>query len=854
MESTYLELKALQGIQEMIAMGKPLEETLQAICLMVERQAGDIMCSVMLTHDHGRSLSLAANGSLPRDFCRLLDNIPTSPNAGSCGHTTLFSEAGATESIGYANNWSDLRDVEISSGLLSCWSYPVKNQDGVLLGTLASYFSRDGQPDDRHVELIKRTARLTSLAISRHSDRQSLALIQNRYESLFSRNPDAVFSLNLRGNFESVNEATTSLLEAEERDILASPFIGRIKQEYKEAVDRHFRTAISGTTSRFECDISSFRSRDSIVLVTFIPIIARTEVIGIHGMAKDITARKRDEDTLRIFRRSVEATPNSVVIVDARAKDQPIVHANPAFYNMTGYSQDETIGKNCRFLQGKDTSTESIGRIRSGLSKGSAFRETILNYRKDGTVFWNDLHIAPVCDEDGITSHLIGIQNNVSEKQHYQDKLAYFTAHNPLTHLPNRTSFLSRLEYAKKVSHQHESRMALLYIDLDNFKDVNESLGHVSGDEIIVEASRRITGCLKKSDILSHFGADEFVVLRHDMRSEGEAATLAQAILERLRAPYHVAEYEVEAPASIGICVDNNGSDSDVVRHANMALLRAKSSGKNTYHWHTDALSQSVRERLTLGKELKKALKNEELELHYQPIIPCREGSRTYLEALIRWYSPGKGYISPGKFIPLAEEIGLISSIGAWVIERACQDIASIARDCEIKVSIAVNVSPLQFLREDFLPHIESCLKENSLAPGSLEIEITEGLLMKDEYESVAKIKSLKKIGVGTSIDDFGTGFSSLSYLRNLPVSKVKIDKTFIDGVGINNEDSTIVRATIAMAQKLGCQVVAEGVEHESQKDFLVAEECDFIQGFLYSKPLPLNEIVEYLSSPQRPA
>ncbi|QFU01600.1 Phytochrome-like protein cph2 [Halomonas sp. THAF5a] len=848
MESSYQELEAQQGVQEMIAMGRPLEETLRAICLMVEGLVEGSKCYVMLVDDRGKTLSLAASGSLPRDCGLRLKNIPVSPKAGSCDTAAFFSEACASADRRRSDQWADLCDAAIRHGLLSGWSHPIRSKSGVLLGTVATCSRSPGQPDDRHAALMRRAAGLASLAIGRDSDHKVLERNRNRYEALFSHNPDAVFTLDVEGCFESLNAATTSLLDAEEGDILATAFVARVPEAHKAMAEQYLGTALSGATSRFECELASFRHRESVALLTFVPITARGEVIGVHGIAKDITARRADEHALRIFRRSVEATPNSVVIVDANAKGQPIIHANPAFYRMTGYGKEETIGKNCRFLQGKDTSARSIDRIRLALSKGASFRETILNYRKDGTVFWNDLHVAPVRDEYGAISHFIGIQNNISEKQHYQDQLAYFTTHNPLTHLPNKSNFLSKLEYARRVSRQHGARVALLYIDLDDFKKVNESLGHSPGDAIIVEASRRITRCLGKNDVLAHFVADEFVVLLHDVRAESEAVTLSQAILDELRLPYIVADHEVDMPASIGISIDNDDTEGDIVRHANMAMLRAKESGKNTYHWHTHAMSQSVEERLTLGRELKHALKHDELELHYQPIIPCRAEGKTYLEALVRWNSPARGYISPGRFIPLAEEIGLIPSIGNWVLERACKDMAFIAAHHAMTVSVAVNVSPLQFDRDDFLPYIERCLNDNGLAPGSLEIEITEGLIMQGEGDSVEKLRALKRIGVNASIDDFGTGYSSLSYLKNLPVSKVKIDKAFIDGVSVKKEDSTIVRATIAMAQKLGFQVVAEGVEYRSQRDFLLEEHCDFIQGFLHSRPLPLNETVEYLS------
>lgn len=569
---------------------------------------------------------------------------------------------------------------------------------------------------------------------------------------------------------------------------------------------------------------------------------------------RDITERRRTNERLRLFERSLESSRNGVVIADARRDDFPIIYVNPAFCRITGYEQEESIGRNCRFLQREDNNQPSLTVLREALSKQQACNVVVRNFRKDGSAFWNDLYIAPVSDEQGEVTHFIGVQNDISEHREMQHTLAYNTSHDVLTDLPNRTLLIDRIDQAASVARRYQRTMAVLYIDLDDFKPINDALGHVLGDRILVETASRLKSQIRAGDTLARISADEFVVLLPDLAKADDVVTIAEALLASVAQPFDIGKSErVHLTASIGIAL-SDGTPGDAlgfIRRADMAMYQAKQAGHNRYRWYEDQMSDDVSKSVRLRSELQSALDRQEFTVYYQPQFSLLSGQVVGFEALIRWHHETMGAISPARFIPVAEHSGQIRAITKWVVEQACRD-RKVLSNSGFHQPIAINLSPVLFKDAGLSRWLESKVKAAGLSCSDFELEIVESVMVGTSLESLDTLNDLRKAGFRLSIDDFGTGFSSLSYLKHLPIQKLKIDQSFIQDIIHNQNDASIVRAIISIARNLGIKVIAEGVETDEQAAFLRREHCDDFQGYLRSPAIPLEALLHFLRQPDR--
>jgi len=417
-----------------------------------------------------------------------------------------------------------------------------------------------------------------------------------------------------------------------------------------------------------------------------------------------------------------------------------------------------------------------------------------------------------------------------------------------LTGLANRSLFEDRLAHDVELARLHGERLAVLFIDLDDFKPINDSLGHAVGDRVLVEVARRLSRALRLGDTLARLGGDEFVVLLPSLENEEQAQGVAERLLALVARPYRVAGHELHLTSSIGIAIGDDELENPLtlIQQADMAMYKAKQQGRNAYQWFTPEITARVNERVALRHDLQEAIDNDQLALHYQPQLD-REGRVVGVEALLRWSHPERGVISPGTFIPLAEETGQIIPISQWVLRRACRDLLALSGAGHPQLAVAVNLSPLQFHRANFLGSLREALAESRLPASRLTLELTEGILMDNTEAAIDTLHALRGMGVGVDIDDFGTGYSSLSYLKHLPISTVKIDRSFVSEVTQSADDAAIVQAIIAMAHHLGLMVVAEGIEEEAQREFLLEHGCDRFQGFLLGRPMPLDDLKAWL-------
>ncbi len=574
---------------------------------------------------------------------------------------------------------------------------------------------------------------------------------------------------------------------------------------------------------------------------------------GIMSLRSGIGMR-RAEDALRLRQRAVESSSNGIIITDAGAYDNPIIYVNPAFERITGYAVREVAGRNCSFLFGDDREQLGLENIRAALREKREGRAVLRNYRRDGSLFWNDLSISPVRNESGIVTNFVGIINDITERKQYEEQLEYQAGHDTLTGLPNRNLLSDRISQALSYAGRYQRMVAVLFADLDNFKFINDSLGHETGDQLLKIVTGRLVQCVRSIDTVARHGGDEFVVVIPDIAKSEEAADVAQRIQETVCCPFEVGGHELVVSCSIGISIfPRDGMDSGtLLKNADVAMYRAKEQGKNNFQFYTTELNEKAVARMTMEKHLRRALERNEFLLHYQPQVDLADGRIIGAEALLRWRSPELGYILPEKFIPLAEDTGLIVPIGEWVLRAACTQNKLWQTSGRPPLVMAVNLSPRHFRRVRLVETVEGILRETGLDPRFLDLEVIESLLLHDVDNVMLILNNLKELGVQLTMDDFGTGYSSLGYLKRFPFDKIKIDRSFVSDVTGDPDSAAIVGTIINLARNLDLRVIAEGVETGGQLEFLMSRGCDEIQGFYFSYPLTAEEFDRALLESKR--
>ncbi|MEW8068054.1 MAG: EAL domain-containing protein [Candidatus Thiodiazotropha endolucinida] len=553
-------------------------------------------------------------------------------------------------------------------------------------------------------------------------------------------------------------------------------------------------------------------------------------------------AHRIAEEKLRLADRAFQNTAEGITVTDASGN---IVSTNPAFEAITGYSHEEVLGQNPRVLKSGHHPDTFYNEMWDTLLLTGHWRGEIWNRRKNGDAYPEWLTISAVKDGNDETTHYVGVFTDISQIKEAQDQINFLAHHDALTRLPNRALFRERFDHALMHARRENTSIALLFLDLDRFKTVNDTLGHPVGDQVLLEVSKRMNQIIRASDTLARLGGDEFVLLLEEQTDAQHAAVVARKLIDLFSRPMIIGEHELVVTASIGITLyPNDGDDSDkLIRHADRAMYEAKQQGRNTYRFFTQALTEGALERLMMENDLRRAVARNELILHYQPIVNLETRQLQGIEALVRWQHPEQGLIAPGLFIELAEEIGIIGEIGQWVLRAACSQLAKWDRDGFKVPRISVNLSVQQIDREGLITMVSEELNSSGLSPERLELEVTESMLIRNPELSRTVLSELRTLGVKFAIDDFGTGYSSLAYLKLLPLDHLKIDQSFVRDIGKDANDETIVRAIIAMSKSLGLESVAEGVEEAHQARFLQQAGSDLAQGYLYSRPLPADEI-----------
>ncbi len=562
---------------------------------------------------------------------------------------------------------------------------------------------------------------------------------------------------------------------------------------------------------------------------------------------------------LRLLRDSMAKLNNIVVITEVQPLVTPrhkIVYVNEAFEKSTGYCNSEVMGRSPGLLQGQGSQPAELTRIHLALEQSIPVHAELINYKKDGTLFWIELDIAPVKNDEGVVTHWVSAARDITQRKIAEEEIEYLAFYDPLTQLPNRQMLMDRLDRALLQSNTRSKKEpantngALMFIDLDNFKVLNDTLGHATGDLLLCKVATRLGGCIRLSDTVARLGGDEFVVMLESLPEEVVAATeycrgVAQRILQALSEPYDLAGHQHESTCSIGVTLFSKRKQnmSDLLKQADLAMYQAKASGRNAVCFFDPAMQAVVNANAALNVELRQSLRESRFVLHYQPQVHGN-GKMFGVEALMRWQHPERGLVYPNDFIAQAEESGLILPLGKWALETACLQLSRWALREETRhLTIAVNVSVRQFRHPEFVELVMMTIKESGVNASRLKLELTETLLATGIEVTIAKMGMLKEAGVTLSIDDFGIGYSALSYLKHLPLDQLKIDRIFVKDILTDPNDAAIARTIVGLAQSLGLGVVAEGVETEAQRELLARFGCECYQGHLFSPALPIEAL-----------
>lgn len=615
-----------------------------------------------------------------------------------------------------------------------------------------------------------------------------------------------------------------------------SAMMGSILQAFEEGRSTHEANLIG-----------SYGKRTS-----FLFNYARTQlgkVPCVFGSGLDITDRKRAEHGLLVRDRAMYSSPNAIVITRCDADEHRIEYVNPAFEQITGYTQAEVKGLDPRFMRAAGCDDAERARIREALQRKESVRSVLRNTRKSGEVFWNDLRIDPVRNHDGNVTHFVGVINDITEARHYERRLHQLAHHDTLTGLANRMLLQERLRVSIDNAVRDGTIGALAFIDLDNFKHINDSFGHDAGDVVLRAVADRLRENMRDEDTVARVGGDEFVLVINEQPSHLHIADLIERIRQSVTRTVAVGAKELILGMSVGVSVfPQDGENVEaIIRAADTAMYHAKALGKNNCQFYSTDLQQIVHEHLLLEADLSHAIHHDEMVLDYQPRVDLRTGKVLGAEALVRWVHPTEGLIGPDRFIPVAEETGLIVPLGEWVIEQACAALKTFQGLGFHDFMISVNLSPRQLRQRQFANGLLETVKRHGVNPRNLELEVTESQLMDRPEEAVEALAELKALGVQLSIDDFGTGYSSLSHLQRFPIDSLKIDRSFLGNVS-QSDHLVITRAIISLGHNLKLKVVAEGVETLEQLAFLRSLDCDQMQGFYFSSPLSLDNLLDMVS------
>jgi len=680
----------------------------------------------------------------------------------------------------------------------------------------------------------------------------ALARQEEKFRTLIESSPDALVIADAAGAISIVNRQAIALFGYEEHELIGLPVEMLLPERHR---DGHVALRQRYTEAPLPREMGEDRDlwcltregREFPASITLSPI-ATEQGPMIAAAIRDATVRRRVEEAQELMARVFSNSSEAIIITDA---DNRIIATNPAFTNLTGYAQEEALGRNPSFLSSGTTPRETYVQMWSEIARHGVWRGELWDRRKSGEPFPKWLSISVVRDKAGKVLNYIGSFIDISERKASEEKIQHLAHYDALTDLPNRSSLHERLELALGYCRRSGKQLALLLIDLDRFKLINDSYGHNIGDQLLIQVANRLTKAVRDSDIVARLGGDEFVVVLPGIETISDAAHVAGKVVGAVSKPYLIDGHDQRTSPSIGISLypDDAVEISDLIKNADVAMYHAKANGRGSFQFFTAAMNVAAVKRMDIESDLRTALERQEFVLHYQPQVDLKSRRLVGFEALVRWLHPAKGLIAPDEFIPIAEDTGLIVPLGEWILGEACRQLKEWHGKGADRLRMSVNLSAVQFHDKDLLNQVNNALAETGLAPEWLDLEVTETMAMRSPKDSIVTMRALRDIGVTLAIDDFGTGYSSLAYLKLFPIQALKIDRSFVKDIEKDSNDAAICDATIVLAHKLNLDVIAEGVETEAQLEFLRRAGCRTIQGYLISRPLYAIDAWEFIAA-----
>ena len=663
--------------------------------------------------------------------------------------------------------------------------------------------------------------------------------------------PDAVFITEQNGHMVYVNDNTVELLGYVREELYTMSVFDLVPENWRDAYKQGAKKMLTAQMKPVMEIRLITKSGKKIPLEMNAALLPNGHV---YGSCRDISKRKKLDEDLRIMAATFDVQ-EAIMITDQNGN---ILRANRSFESMTGYQSSELLGKNPSILKSDQHDDAYFEDMRAKLTEDGKWSGEIWNKRKNGEVFPQYMTITAVYDQYKKVTHYVSVSRDITQRKRREQEIHQLAFYDPLTKLPNRRLFMDRLQRAIATGERNNTHGALIFMDLDNFKTINDTQGHEMGDQLLIEAAHRLLLCVREGDTVARLGGDEFVIALQDMsKVADEAASQAKLVAEKIQyelgRSYELNQFECICTASIGIVIFRGHQETfdALLKNADTAMYQAKAAGRNTIRFFDPAMQAALELRINMESELRQALNNDQFQLYYQIQVDYLHRPMG-AEVLLRWEHPKHGIVSPAQFIDLAEETGLIAPIGLWVLKTACEQLCAWQAEALTRnLTLSVNVSAKQFHQTDFVSQIQNVLHETGAKPALLKLELTESTTLSNIDDTVEKMHDLKQLGIGFSMDDFGTGYSSLQYLKSLPLDQIKIDQTFVRDITTDPNDAAIVKTIIAMTNMLGLSVIAEGVETEAQLDFLNQNGCHTFQGYLFSRPVTIKAFEQSLQNEQ---
>lgn len=847
--------KSRSHVLELITSDEKLPIILNAIVLGVEEENPSMICSILLLDDIGRHLLSGAAPNLPDFYNQAIHGIEIGEGVGSCGTAAFINERVIVEDIQKHPYWAPYLPLATQAKLGACWSEPICSTQGKVLGTFAIYHQEVNQPSVADIELIEQIASLASIAIEKTQANSALKDSDEQMQLVLAGGDLGFWDWNIVTGKVERNNRWATMLGYDHKEIkrTTSQWLDFVHPLDRKKAWQSINDVLEGRSKSHSLEYRMLTKDGGFKWVHDQAKVMKRDVndkpLRMSGTYSDVTSRKEAEEKLKLAASVFTHARECITITDTQGI---IIDVNDTFTAVTGYSREEAVGRNPRFLKSGKQSPEFYSDMWQELVEEGHWYGEIWNRRKNGEFYAEMKAISAVVDEQDVTTHYVALGNDITLIKEHQDKLEHIAHFDALTNLPNRSLLADRLNQAMAQCNRHKQSLAVVFLDLDGFKEVNDTYGHDVGDELLIALSIRMKEALREGDTLSRFGGDELVAVLADLTKVEECEPVLERLLLAASAPVTFGHVVINVSASIGFTLyPQDHVDADqLIRHADQAMYVAKESGKNRFHLFDTVKDGAVKVQHESLEGIRKALDNNEFVLHYQPKVNMRTGRVIGVEALIRWQHPERGLLNPIEFLPVIENNLMSIELGEWVIDNALKQIGQWnTTGLELPLNISVNIAALQLQQPDFPLKLDSLLAEHpDVEPNCLALEVLETSAIDDLHHVSIIMKNCIALGVQFALDDFGTGYSSLTYLRRLPATLIKIDQSFVRDMLCDVDDLAIVEGVIGLAKLFKRDVIAEGVETTEHGTALLEMGCELAQGYGIARPMPASEIPKWIN------